>query len=126
MSIIANVTLKNSNMFSCIYDNTTTVLYYHDIIVGEVQLLVGHVRPRKMVRMNVTVDACTEQIMSYLNLNEDVSSGLLNISSYSRIPGRVKVNKVFKKCINVNKSCTVMFNISSRAIQEQKCKSLYS
>ena len=100
-------------MFSFIYDNTTTTLYYIDIIVGEVQLLVGIARPRKTMRMNVTVDASTEQIMSYLNANEDVSSGLLNISIYSRIPGPVKVNKVFKKCINVNKNCTVMFNISS-------------
>ncbi|KAK7831312.1 hypothetical protein CFP56_027478 [Quercus suber] len=69
------------------------MLYYHDIIVGEVQLLASHARPRRMMRMNVTVDASIEQIMSYLNVNEDVSSGLLDISSYSRIPRLVKVNK---------------------------------
>ncbi|KAK9279434.1 hypothetical protein L1049_013113 [Liquidambar formosana] len=122
MSIIADVSVKNPNVASFKYSNTTTSLYYHGTLVGEARGPPGQAKARRTMRMNITVDIITDRLMSNPNLNSDVASGLLSMSSYSRIGGRVKIMKIIKKHVTVKMNCTLTVNISSQAIQEQKCK----
>lgn len=126
VSLTVDVSLRNPNVLLLfVYGNTTTTLYYHDIVVGEAQGPAGRAGPRRTARMNITVDVSTDRLISYPNVNEDVSSGLLTMSSYSRIQGgRVELFKgLIKKRINIlSMNCTITFNISSQAIEEQKCK----
>ncbi|XP_059456560.1 late embryogenesis abundant protein At1g64065-like [Corylus avellana] len=126
MSLFADVSVRNPNVLLLFtYGNTTTTLYYHGIVVGEARGPAGRAGPWRTVRMNVTVDVSTDRLISYQNVNKDVRSGLLTMSSYSRIPsGRVEVFKVFKKRVNIlSMNCSITFNISSQAIEEQICKS---
>lgn len=124
-SLKADVSVRNPNMLLLIYDNTTTTFYYHDIVVGEAHGPGGRAKPRRTARMNITVDLSMDRLISYPNVNQDVSSGLLTMSSISRITGGgVELFKGFKKGINIlSMNCTITFNISSQGIEEQKCKS---
>jgi hypothetical protein len=125
LSLTADVSVRNPNVLLLfVYGNTTTTLYYHDIVIGEAQGPAGRAGPRRTARTNITVDVSMDRLISYPNVNEDMSSGLLTLSSYSRIPGgRVELFKGFKKRINIlSMNCTITFNISTQAIEEQKCK----
>lgn len=122
MSLVADVSVKNPNVASFKYSNTTTTLYYHGTVVGEAHGPPGRARPRRTTRMNITVDIIPDRLMSSPNLSTDLTSGVLPMSSYSRIPGRVKMLKIIKKHVTVKMTCTMTVNISSQAIQEQKCK----
>ncbi|KAF3974409.1 hypothetical protein ACB098_11G072700 [Castanea mollissima] len=122
MSLIANVSVKNPNVASFKYSNTTTTLFYHGSIVGEARGPPGKAKPRRTMQMNITVDIITDRLISNPNLQLDVGSGLLTMSSYSKIPGRVKMLSIIKKHVVVKMNCTMTVNISSRAIQDQKCK----
>ncbi|XP_068316527.1 late embryogenesis abundant protein At1g64065 [Pyrus communis] len=122
MSLIADVSVKNPNFASFKYTNTTTTLYYHGVVVGEAHGAPGHAKARRTMRMNITVDMITDRLTSDPNLRADFNSGLMTMSSYSRIPGRVKLLNIIKKHVIVKMNCTMTVNISSQAIQEQKCK----
>lgn len=122
MSLIANVSVKNPNVASFKYSNTTTTLFYHGGVVGEARGPPGKAKPRRTMQMNITVDIITDRLISNPNLQSDVGSGLLTMSSYSKIPGRVKMLSIINKHVVVKMNCTMTVNISSQAIQDQKCK----
>lgn len=121
MSLIADISVKNPNVASFKYVNTTTTLYYHGQLVGEARSPPGRAKARRTVRMNVTVDIIPDRLMSNPNLNSDFSSGVLTFSTYSRVPGKMKI-VIVKKHITVKMNCSMTVNISSTAIQTQKCK----
>ena len=122
MSLIADVSVKNPNVASFKYSNTTTTLFYHGGVVGEARGPPGKAKPRRTMQMNITVDIITDRLISNPNLQSDVGSGLLTMSSYSKIPGRVKMLSIINKHVVVKMNCTMTVNISSQAIQDQKCK----
>ncbi|KAK4804470.1 hypothetical protein SAY86_004287 [Trapa natans] len=122
MSLIADVSIKNPNFASFRYSNTTTALYYHEIVVGEALGPPGRTRPGRTSRMNITVDIIPDKLMSSPNLTSDLNWGVLPMSSYSRIPGRVKMLSIINKHVIVKMSCSIAVNISSQTIQDQKCK----
>ncbi|GMY23764.1 late embryogenesis abundant protein [Fagus crenata] len=122
MSLTADVSVKNPNVASFKYSNTTTTLFYYGTVVGEARGPPGKAKPKRTAQMNITVDIITDKLLSNPNLLADVGSGLLTMSSYSRIPGRVKMLSIIKKHVVVKMNCTMTVNISSRAIQDQKCK----
>lgn len=122
ISLIVDISVKNPNIASFRYSNTTTTLYYHDIMVGEARGPPGHAKARRTMRMNVTVVVIVDRIMSSPNLSADMGSGLITMSSFSRVPGQVKILKLFKKHVIVKMSCTTTVNISTQDIQEQSCK----
>ncbi|KAF5451664.1 hypothetical protein F2P56_026754 [Juglans regia] len=125
MSLKADVSVKNPNVASFKYKNTTITLFYRDMVVGEVQTPPGKAKARRTVHMNITVDIIVDRLMSQSNIPDllaDVSSGLLTVGAYSRIPGRVKLWSIINKDVVVKLNCTLTVNISSRMIQDLKCK----
>lgn len=122
ISVIADVSVKNPNFASFRYTNTTTTLYYHSSVVGEARGPPGRARARRTARMNITVDMITDNLMSNADFSREVGSGVLSMSSYSRVPGKVKILKIYKKHIVVKMNCSITVNISAQAIQDLKCK----
>ncbi|KAK7274292.1 hypothetical protein RIF29_15375 [Crotalaria pallida] len=122
ISLIADVSIENPNFVSFKYSNTTTNLNYHGIIVGEARGPPGRAKARRTTRMNVTVDVITNRVMSNSNFSADFGSGLLTMSTFSRVPGQVKILKLFKKHVVVKMNCTITFNVTSQGIQDQNCK----
>ncbi|KAM2280271.1 hypothetical protein ACFX1S_041009 [Malus domestica] len=99
----------------------TPPLYYHSVVVGEAHGPPGQAKAGWTMRMNITVVIITNRLTSSPNVRADMGSGWLTMSSYSRIPGRVKMLNIIKKHVVVKMNCTIAINISSQAIQEQKC-----
>ena len=122
VSLTADVSVKNPNVASFVYSNTTTSLLFHGAVVGEARGPPGRSAARRTVRMNISVDIITDRVLDSPNLLGDIGSGLLRMSSYSRVPGRVNILGLVKRHVVVKLNCTMALNISSQAIQEQKCK----
>ncbi|ESW07142.1 hypothetical protein PHAVU_010G105100 [Phaseolus vulgaris] len=121
MSLVADVSVKNPNVASFKYSNTTTSLYYRGIMVGEARLPPGRAKARRTIRMNVTIDVITDRLVSSPDFRTDLGSGLMTMSSFSRVPGQVKILNLFKRHVVVKMNCSTTFNISTQAIKEQSC-----
>ncbi|XP_027907504.1 late embryogenesis abundant protein At1g64065 [Vigna unguiculata] len=121
MSLVADVSVKNPNVASFRYSNTTTSLFYHGVMVGEARGPPGRAKARRTMRMNVTIDVITDRVVSTPGFTMDLGSGLMTMSSFSRVPGQVKILNLIKRHVVVKMNCSTTFNISSQAILEQRC-----
>lgn len=122
MSLTARVSVKNPNFATFKYRNTSTTIYYRGtVVIGEARGPGGRARARRTTTMNITVDLMIARILGDPNLQSDVSSGLIPISSYTRVGGRVKVLAFITRHANVELNCSVLVNITSQAIHEQQC-----
>lgn len=122
ITLTADVSVKNPNYASMEYGNTSTKLMYHGAVVGEARGPPGTTKARRTARMNITVDIMTDRIMADPSLGEDMSRGLVTMSSYTKVVGKVKFMKVIEKHLVVKMNCSVSLNVSSRQIQHQECK----
>ncbi|XVE73796.1 hypothetical protein DITRI_Ditri11bG0147200 [Diplodiscus trichospermus] len=122
ISVIADVSVKNPNIASFKYRNTTTALYYYGTVVGDARGPAGRAKAHRTMQMNITIDIMIDRLLASPNLVADVSSGMLAMSSYSRVGGRINMLNVIRKHVTVKMNCSMKVNISTQEIQEQKCK----
>ncbi|KAI3719492.1 hypothetical protein L6452_20392 [Arctium lappa] len=122
MSFIADISVKNPNFASFRYKNTTTNLYYHGTVIGVARGPPGRSKARRTTRMNITMDIMVDSILGNPNLQSDLGRGLLTMSSYTRVGGRVKILTLINKYVTVRMNCTMKVNITSREIEDQRCR----
>lgn len=122
LTVVADVSVKNPNVASFKFDNTTTNVYYNGSLVGEVRTPAGQAKARRTLRMNVTVDVMVDKIVEVERFKSDLIAGILPLSTYTRISGKVKITDVIKRSIVVKMNCTMNVNVSSQAIQDRNCR----
>lgn len=122
VTLTADVSVKNPNYSSFKYRNTTTTLFYHGTVIGEARSPPGKAKARRTMRMNITVDVITDRLIAHPMLMTEMASGLITMSSYTRVGGRVKMIKLISRHVTVKMNCSISLNITTRSIQDQKCK----
>ena len=91
--------------------------------MGEARGPPGKARAYRTVRMNMTVDIMIGRFLMDPGLAREVSgSGLLNVWSFTRVSGKVKILGIVKKHVTVKMNCTMAVNITRQAIQDTECK----
>ncbi|CAI8607599.1 unnamed protein product [Vicia faba] len=122
MTMVVNMSIKNSNRASFKLGNSTTSVYYRGISVADAEIPPGLViKARKTSGLNVTVDVMADRLASSPDLVRDVLQGEMIMNTYSVIPGRVKILFI-KKHVEVKMNCTMTLNISTRGIQDMNCR----
>uniref|UniRef100_A0A7N0UHP7 Late embryogenesis abundant protein LEA-2 subgroup domain-containing protein n=1 Tax=Kalanchoe fedtschenkoi TaxID=63787 RepID=A0A7N0UHP7_KALFE len=122
ITLTAHVIVKNPNIASFRYPNTTTMLYYHGNVVGEARGPPGKARAQRSQRITATVDLITGRVMADPNLLTDVASGTLVVGSFTRVGGRMRLLRFVQRHVVVTMNCTVTISVATRSIQQQKCK----
>ncbi|KAE8647844.1 hypothetical protein Csa_000176 [Cucumis sativus] len=119
--VVASVSVRNPNVASFKYSKASIEIYYHDKVIGEGETPPGEVKAKDTLRMNVTVEIEPWKMDDASSLIKDWNSGSLSISSYTEIPGRVKILGSIKKNYLVKISCSLTYNSKSKTIQGQDC-----
>ncbi|KAF9620865.1 hypothetical protein IFM89_015106 [Coptis chinensis] len=122
INLITEVAFKNPNVAPFKYNNGTNFLSYHGNIVGEGHTPPGNSKARRTQNMNISIEVNTTKVLADPNFKSEIGSGLLKMSSYIRLRGRVKIIKIIKKHAVVIINCTITANITGQAIVDQKCK----
>lgn len=91
-------------------------------MIGEARGPPGKSKARRTMQMNITVHIITSRLITHPMLTDDISGGLLPMTTYTRVGGRVKILKLIDKYIVVKMNCSMSVNTTSRTIQDQKCK----
>lgn len=121
ITLLADVSIKNSNVASYKYENTTTWVYFNGTEVGKGRIPAGVAKARRTMRMNMTVDIVPAKIMAVPEFTKEVGEGALTMTSFTRVHGKVKVIMV-KKNVVVELNCTMKYNFTSGGIQGDHCK----
>lgn len=121
VTLLADVSIKNPNVASFKYGNTTTRVYYNGKEVGQGRAPAGVAKARRTMRMNMTVDIVPGEISVVPGFREEVESLKLTVSTYTRIQGKVKILMV-KKNVVVELNCSMTYNFASKGIEREDCK----
>ncbi|CDP12089.1 unnamed protein product [Coffea canephora] len=122
LSIIADVSVKNPNIASFKYNNASTILYYDGNIVGGAKTPGATAKAGRTLRLNVTMDILLAKVLNVSRLQADYLAGILPMSSYTRISGRVKIFNLIKRGVFVRTNCSMIVNVTSYTIKHQDCK----
>ncbi|KAI4326882.1 hypothetical protein L6164_019406 [Bauhinia variegata] len=121
-TLVADVSVKNPNSYSFRFSNSTTTIYYDGTAIGEGRTPAGKAKARRTLRLNVTVEIVPSRILGNPRLVSDTNDRALNISSYTRIDGKVKILNLFNKHIVVKMNCTVEYNLTAGSSHDNNCQ----
>ncbi|XVF10504.1 hypothetical protein REPUB_Repub07fG0188700 [Reevesia pubescens] len=122
ITLLVDVSVKNPNLATFRFNNSTTLIYYGGSVVGEGINLQGKAKARRTLRRNVTVDIVPDKILAIPSFMSDIASGALNISSYTRISGRVKILNIVKKKVVVKFNCSMTYRLSGGGFHGDRCR----
>ncbi|XP_008792375.1 uncharacterized protein LOC103709005 [Phoenix dactylifera] len=113
-TLTADISIKNPNVASFKFDNSTTEFYYHGKTVGVAYAPNGKVSAHRTVRMNVTVDVLVDQVLLRTNGTMSLITGSeLSLTSYTDLNGRVDVLGIYKRHIDVRMNCSMNLEVSA-------------
>ncbi|PSS32361.1 Late embryogenesis abundant protein [Actinidia chinensis var. chinensis] len=123
MRLNAQLGVRNTNFGPFKYGNTTITFYYKGTEVGSATVRKLKVNFRSNKKVNVPVDlVMPATLASNSNLASDLRSGILPLTSQSKLSGKVEIMFIFKKKRTANMNCTMEVNISTKELQNIKCK----
>ncbi|KAJ4780668.1 hypothetical protein LUZ62_064925 [Rhynchospora pubera] len=123
LTLNANLSLKNPNIASFKFKNSTTEFFYEGQTVGVAYAPSGEVGAYKTTHMNVSLDVLTDRAVAAagpINLTGIVVGEDLNFTSYTDIAGRVNVLGVYKRNIDVTVNCTYTVEYSVTTFDTKK------
>lgn len=121
-TLVAELTMKNNNFGSFKFQNGSGNFWYDIFKVGEMKIPEGLVRARETKTMKIRV-----QVKSYGALNEktnltsDINSGMVRLSSYAKLHGRVNLFKFVEKKKSPEMNCYMTVNLTSHSVQDLVC-----
>ncbi|KAL0905508.1 hypothetical protein M5K25_023932 [Dendrobium thyrsiflorum] len=119
-TLTADISIKNPNVASFRFRNSTTEFFYGEETVGVAYAPDGNVRAYRTARMNVTVDVLADRVVLDTNATGSaVFDGAVNMSSYTDIAGRVNVLGVYKLNMDIHLNCTFTLEVYQRAISNK-------
>ncbi|XP_057463853.1 uncharacterized protein LOC130753704 [Actinidia eriantha] len=115
--------IKNTNFGPYKYNNSTVYFYYRGTQIGSVFIPKSKANFRRIKKLNVAVSlVAPTSLFSNSEWTNDVSSGIVPLTTTSRLSGKIEIMFVFKKKKSINMNCTMDLNISAKQLQNIKCK----
>ncbi|MQL99046.1 hypothetical protein Taro_031761 [Colocasia esculenta] len=130
MTLTADVDVKNPNVASYKFQDSTTEFYYRGETVGVAYVPGGEVKAGRTARMNATVHVMTDRVAARLSDNMTWDSWLraagretVNLTSHTEISGRVNLFGVFRRDLDVFLNCSMTLDLSldSQDVKNKTC-----
>ncbi|KAA0042716.1 late embryogenesis abundant protein [Cucumis melo var. makuwa] len=109
LSFSAVFIVDNSNFGPFNFDNGTVGLVYGGMIFGERSTGGGRAEAKGSKRMNVTVEGSAKNVSG--------SNGILSLSSFVKLRGRVRLIHVFRRRVSSEISCSMNLDLNTHQIQ---------
>lgn len=109
----AGIAIRNPNLASFRFGNSTTDFYYRGERVGVAYAGEGRVRARRSATVAVRVDVLVDRVATRLNLGAVLLGGEeLRLTSSTGIPGRMNVMGLHKRDLQMELNCSILMVIS--------------
>ena len=115
-------TIKNTNFGHFKYENGIVKFSYDGMIVGEAKLDEARARARSTKKVDGSVTLSSSKLPTNSKLTNDLGGGILPLTSYSKLNGKIHLMKVIKKKKSALLDCTLDVNLGMKKIQNVQCK----
>ncbi|XP_020573396.1 uncharacterized protein LOC110019877 [Phalaenopsis equestris] len=122
-TLTADISIKNPNAAAFMFRNSTTDFYYAGEVVGVAYAPAGKVRPRRTLRMNVTVDVLADRVVMDTNATGVVlGEGAVNITSFTDVSGRVDLLGIYKRDLDILLNCSFTLGVFENRLINRVCQ----
>ncbi|KAL2610869.1 hypothetical protein R1flu_022561 [Riccia fluitans] len=121
VSLQLNVSVRNPNIASFKYENSSTFLFYRGKEVGSAAIPAGEVKAKQTVRFSTFLEIQALDIMIDANLTSDLAANIIPVSTYASIQGRLNVINVFKRHAVSTTECTANIFITNTTLRDFNC-----
>ncbi|XP_074575971.1 uncharacterized protein LOC141832367 [Curcuma longa] len=109
----AGIAIRNPNMASFRFGNSTTYFYYGGERVGVAYAAAGRVPARRSATVAMRVDVLVDRVATRLDLAADFLAGAdVRLASRTGIPGRMNVMGLYKRDLEMELNCSILMVIS--------------
>lgn len=115
------VAIKNTNFGHYHYGKSDIILAYRGTKVGEAAISGGRAGARSTGEIELNVDVSSRNVSSDSNLAGDLSSGILSLTSYGDLSGKVHLLELFKKTKSQQMNCTINIDLVNEEIRDWNC-----
>jgi len=118
----AQLGVKNTNFGPYKFDNTTIFFYYKGNQVGSGAVRKSKANFRSTKKLDVALDLVVPaSLAGSSGLERDLSSGILPLTSSSKLNGKVTIMFMFKKKKSTQMNCNMEVNTITKQLQNVKC-----
>ncbi|KAM7260466.1 hypothetical protein ACFE04_016207 [Oxalis oulophora] len=121
MTIVADVSVKNPNMFSVKFGESDTMVTYRGMEIGSGKAPGGISRAWKMVRMNITIDIIPSKIMQVPEYLTDFISGEYSMESFTMVDGHTKILNLMNKNVEIDMNCSFVYDVTKYITKKAVC-----
>ncbi|XP_022737532.1 late embryogenesis abundant protein At1g64065-like [Durio zibethinus] len=114
-------TVKNTNFGHFKYELGTVTFAYRGTPVGQATIHKARTRARSTKKVDVVVELRSSSLSNTIELGRDISSGVLPLTSYSKLDGKIHLMKVIKRKKSAQMNCTMEINIALRTLGNIMC-----
>ncbi|GAB4856197.1 hypothetical protein Ancab_014122, partial [Ancistrocladus abbreviatus] len=122
VTLLADVSVKNPNNVGMKYTNSSAILDYRGVEVGQAPIAEGKISAGETLPMKVTIIVMADRIISNSELYSDLMGGTLPLSTSARISGEVSI-LIFKIHVVSSTTCELIISASHRNVTSQNCSS---
>ncbi|XWS37906.1 hypothetical protein CRYUN_Cryun19dG0085500 [Craigia yunnanensis] len=115
-------TVKNTNFGHFKYDVGTVTFAYMGTPVGQAIIQKARARARSTKKVDIVVDLNSSNLPNTNELGSDIRLGVLPLTSYSKLDGKIHLMKVIKKKKSAQMNCTMEIEIATRTLGKIICK----
>nr|XP_043638451.1 uncharacterized protein LOC122609472 [Erigeron canadensis] len=121
ISLNIKLTVKNPNKLGISYKNSSAAIRYKGRDIGNVPIPAGKIGSDDTKPMNLTVTVFADRLLTNLDVYGDIITGTFPVSTYTRIPGRVRILHLFNIHVVSTSTCNLKIDIFNRKIADQSC-----
>ncbi|XP_052185336.1 uncharacterized protein LOC127796982 [Diospyros lotus] len=119
----AQLGVKNNNFGPYKFDNTTIFFYYNGTQVGRGAVSKSKANFRSTKKLDVAVDlVAPASLAGNSELERELSSGILPLTSASKLDGKVTIMFMLKKKKSAEMNCNMEVNTITKQLQNVKCR----
>ncbi|XVF50909.1 hypothetical protein PTKIN_Ptkin04bG0141500 [Pterospermum kingtungense] len=114
-------TVKNTNFGHFKYELGLVTFAYKGTTVGQTTIGKARARARSTKKVDVVVDLSSPSLSNTNELGRDISLGVIPLSSYSKLDGKIHLFKVIKRKKSAEMNCTMEIETASRILRNIIC-----
>ncbi|KAF8007583.1 hypothetical protein BT93_K1551 [Corymbia citriodora subsp. variegata] len=121
VTLDVDISVKNPNKVGFKYENSTCLLNYRGEQVAEVRIPAGEIGADRTKQMNVTLVVLADRLLSNSHAYSDYLSGVVPLSTYMNMSGKVTIMGLIKVHVVSMTSCNLSALVHERIVVNLQC-----
>ncbi|MED6194756.1 hypothetical protein PIB30_031509 [Stylosanthes scabra] len=122
VTLTADVTVQNPNKIGFKTSDTSAILNYRGVQVGDAPIPAEDILPDETKKFIVTLTVMTTSLLTHPMIFKDISNNNLPLSVVLAVPGKIEIMGFVKVNFEVLSYCEIQIDLLRKSLVNQRCK----